>query len=52
MEGIQRLLPGLFCIGVAHGRPAPGVAPDAGLAGGSAGHLDMMLAMGVEGMEA
>lgn len=45
MEGIQRVLPSLFCMGGAHGRPAPGVVPSAGLAGGSAVHLDMMLAM-------
>lgn len=39
-------------MGVAHGRPAPGVVPNAGLAGGAGIHLDMMLTMGVEGMEA
>lgn len=52
MKGIQRVLPSLFCMGVAHGRPAPGVVPNAGLAGGAGIHLDMMLTMGVEGMEA
>lgn len=29
-----------FILGVVHGRPAPGEVPDAGLAGGSAGHVD------------
>lgn len=48
-NGVHRVLPSLFGMGVAHGRPAAGVVPSAGLAGGI--HLDMMLTMGVEGME-
>lgn len=52
MKGIQKLLPSLLCMGVASGRPAPGVVPDAGLAGGAGIHLDTMSTMDVKGMEA
>lgn len=52
MKGIQKLLLSLLCVGVASGRPTPGVVPDAGLAGGSGIHLDATSTMDAEGTEA
>lgn len=49
-EGYSKASPKLT-LGVASGRPVPGVVPDAGLAGGSDIHLDAMSTMDAEGIE-